>query len=91
MRPTKVAPNPFAIWASILNTTEGRFFTVEFVKKNGTLRRLNGRIFEYIDPNSGATHLIVKDVQRKGFRKIDPRTVRAFKCGNFKVGRFSDE
>ncbi len=89
--------NPFSLWAEIMNATEGRFFTVEFIKKDGTLRRLNGRIFEKIDPAAGHVHIVVKDVHvarkgnKKGYRKIDPKTIRAFKSGGFKIGRFSYE
>lgn len=86
--------NPFALWASIFNATEGRFFTVEYIKKDGSLRRLNGRIFEKIDPASAGTHIIVTDVHiapKKNKRKIDPKTIRAFRSGGFKIGRFCNE
>ncbi|MHA2216916.1 MAG: hypothetical protein ACXACY_13310 [Candidatus Hodarchaeales archaeon] len=92
MRP-KVKMNPFAVWAMVFNMTEGRFFTVEFFKKNGELRRLNGRIFQYIDPTSANRHIIVRDIQahkrgEEGYRKIDPGRINAFKCGNFQIGTF---
>lgn len=83
--------NAFSLWAALFNATEGRFFTVEFVKKDGSLRRLNGRIFEKIDPQAKLEHIVVKDVHAKGYRKIDPKTIRAFKSGGFKIGRFSNE
>ena len=85
----------FAIWASILNATEGRFFTVLYRKKDGSLRRLNGRIYEKIDATKGFQHLIVRDVQLRkgdksegGYRKIDPHTIIAFKCSDFQIGQF---
>ena len=90
--------NAFALLAPILNATEGKFFSVEYRKKDGSLRRLNGRIYEKIDPTKDFQHLIVRDVKldkgaksNGGYRKIDPNTILAFKCGDFKIGRFTGE
>lgn len=99
MRPRNNSIDAWRIWANILNDTEGRFFTIEWVKKDGSLRRMNGRIFEYVNPNSDRGHIIVKDVaisrqhdsSDPGYRKIDPRRIRAFKCGSFQLGVFSED
>lgn len=90
--------NLFGIWAQIFNATEGRFFKIEFRKKDGTTRILNGRIYEKMNPEKEHKHLIVRDVQvhrrdpsDQGYRKIDPSSIVAFKCGNFQFGQFSSE
>lgn len=93
--PTKKI-DAFALWGNILNATEGRFFVIQYRKKDGSIRRLNGRIYEKIDVNKGFRHLIVRDVQLKrkgkssGYRKVDPNTIIAFKCGPFQIGEFKN-
>lgn len=88
--------NASAIWAHILNATEGRFFVVVYRKKDGSVRRLNGRIYEKINPDKDYRHLIVRDVQLRkgnksdgGYRKVDPQTILAFKCGDFQIGELT--
>lgn len=90
--------NAFAVWADILNATEGRFFVVEYRKKDGSIRRLNGRIYEKIDRTKDFQHLIVRDVKLKkgnksegGYRKIDPNNILAFRCGSFRLGVFLEQ
>lgn len=89
MRPTKVELNSFRIWANILNMTEGRFFSVVFRKADGSIRNMNGRIFERIDPESNKKYINVRDVKLpspNNIRKINPENIIRFKCQNFKVG-----
>lgn len=66
---------------NFLNTLNGRFFTVSFIKKDGNIRRLNGRlnVKKYLVGghrlNQNDNHLIVYDVQNKGYRTVNLETV----------------
>ena len=66
----------------VLNS-EGRFVTVEFIKKDGTLRKLTGRLgvkkhlkggVSTLDP---AQYITIYDVQNKGYRAINRDTIKA--------------
>lgn len=81
----------FETWAHILNELKGKFFAVEYLKKDGSVRRLNGKVYEVIKPEKNYRHLIVKDMKKHGYRKVDPNTIKALKCGQFKIGSFSGE
>ena len=86
----KLALSPFATWARIFNSTEGRFFTVRFIKGDGEVRKLNGRIFAKIDETKNLKHILVRDVHTKagdeGIRKVDPTSILSFKCAGFEIG-----
>ncbi len=89
----KLTISPFATWARIFNSTEGRFFTVRFRKSNGSVRTLNGRIFAKIDETKNLKHITVRDVHvdsddpfDEGFRKVDPAKILSFKCAGFEIG-----
>ena len=74
---------------SMIRSTKGKFFVVEFEKKDGSLRRLVGRLgvrkgvtgegMKY-DPQDYGLQTVY-DVQKKGFRHVNLRTVSYFKCG----------
>lgn len=58
----------------LIKSNSGKFFTVEFVKKNNTNRTIN-----CIMKNNGLTrlgYLNVWSIQDKGYRNIDIRTIR---------------
>lgn len=58
----------------MINATKGRFFTVTFMKKNGTPRTMNGN-------RKAITKLgyITMNVPKVGTRNVDPRTLTAIK------------
>lgn len=71
----------------ILKSTKGKFFSVTFVKKDGSIRVLNGRlgVKKYthggelkFDPE-GKGLMVVFDVIKKGYRMINLGTVRKIK------------
>ena len=65
----------------LLLSSKGKFFGVHFIKKDGTLRKLNGRfnVTKHLRggkrKNQNDSHLIVWDVINKGYRTIDTGTI----------------
>jgi hypothetical protein len=85
----------------LLSDTSGKFFTVTFVKKDGTIRNLTVRtgVTSYLtdDPRicvngtSNTTAHIPKyfrayDIHKKGYRTINLETIMSFKCGEIDIG-----
>lgn len=73
----------------ILKATNGRFFTVTFVKKDNTVRKLNGRInvnkwLKYTNyVLDVGKHVCVYDVQNKGYRLVNKNTILGITCDKF--------
>lgn len=75
----------------LLDRVKGKFFTVEFFKLDGTLRKLNGRLgvrkylrggdktFSDADYNM----ITVWDTQKKAYRSFYMTQIKSLKCGNF--------
>lgn len=67
----------------------GKFFTVEFTKKDGSTRILNGRLGvkkhlrggERRYNASAKGYLVVYDTKNKGYRTLNLATLKALKCG----------
>lgn len=70
---------------TILLANSDKFFTVEFIKKDGTTRKINGRfgvtkhLKGGVSLNSTPTSLVMYDVQVKGYRTINLDKVREIK------------
>ena len=66
-----------------------KFFTVTFVKANGEIRKLNGRLGVTKHTVSGKTtdthddYLCVYDVDKKGYRNVNVNTIINVVCGDF--------
>jgi|TARA_R110000824_G_scaffold260981_3_gene449611 hypothetical protein len=66
-----------------------KFFTVTFVKANGEIRKLNGRLGVTKHTASGKTtdthddYLCVYDVDKKGYRNVNVNTITNVVCGDF--------
>lgn len=66
---------------TFLQNLNGRFFTVSFIKQDGNVRNLNGRlnVKKHLHGghrlNHNDNHLIVYDVQNKGYRTVNLETV----------------
>lgn len=79
--------NDFLLWGSLFNSCKGRFFSVCFRKKNGQLRKINGNVATItVDPRSDTQYITVFDVQNRGYRRVNTKTIKSFKCGNIQVG-----
>lgn len=70
----------------LLDGTQGRFFTATFVKKDGSLRRMNCRAGVKRHSNGGrstvrdkAEYYTVYDCQAKGYRNINMLTLRTIR------------
>lgn len=72
--------------STILENTNGRFFTVEFTKKDGTVRKMNARLGVKKHLKGGDCTLnreqfiIVFDMQAKGYRAINRDTILTVSC-----------
>lgn len=71
-----------------ISWTNGRFFTVEFVKKDGSVRRMNCRTGVKRYSNGGrpttahiAKYVTVYDVVKRGYRTINADRILSLKCG----------
>lgn len=73
-----------------LHKTKGKFFTVQFTKKDGTNRVLNGRlgVTKHLmggeKKNHNPDHMVVFDVQNNGYRTINLETVHEIKVDGTK-------
>lgn len=76
--------------ANVIETSEGRFFTVEFIKKDGSTRILNGRlgVEKYLKGGDctidRSKFVIVYDVQSKGYRAVNRETILSVKIDGVK-------
>ena len=72
---------------SVLQATKGKFFTVVFIKKDGTTRTMNCRLgvtkhlkggLSTLNPDQ---YLTVYDVQAEGYRAVNLSTIVSITCG----------
>ena len=76
--------------AKVIENSEGRFFTCEFTKKDGSIRTLNGRLGVEKYLRGGECTLdrtkfvIVYDVQSKGYRAVNRETILSVKIDGVK-------
>jgi len=76
--------NIVSLWTAIFRSLNGRFFSVEFVKQDGSFRKLNGKVGSDLSVDSNG-HLVVRDVQVGGFRKVNLNQITSFCSGNLNV------
>ena len=76
--------------AKVIECSEGRFFTVEFIKKDGTTRTLNGRlgVEKYLKGGDCTLDrekfVIVYDIQKKDYRAVNRETILSVKIDGVK-------
>ena len=74
---------------AMIKSTKGRFFSAEFIKANGSKRKIVARVGCHIGVKGTSNrkqkeHLIaVYEPKTKGWRTINLQTLQHFKCGNF--------
>ena len=77
---------------AMIKTTNGRFFSAEFIKSDGSRRKIVARIgchkgVKGTGRKLKKEHLIaVYEPKVKGWRTINLETLQNFKCGNFEFG-----
>ena len=71
--------------------SNGKFITVTFVKKNGAVRKLNGRIGVTKHLKGGVStvnpdlYMVVYDTVAKGYRSINKDTIMSVTCEGLTV------
>jgi hypothetical protein len=79
--PSKRVENPDMMRRIIEATVQDKFFTIEFVKRDGSLRRINGRLGVKKhtkggrDCNTNKQMMTVYDNYAKGYRNVNLSTV----------------
>lgn len=96
---TRLERETIATTREVVRKTRGRFFSVEFLKKDGSPRKMvcrhgvrkyvNGTGMSYTPAKFGL--MTVFDVQKKGYRMINLLTVRSLKCGDFRFRASRDK
>jgi len=76
--------------SKVIESSDGRFFTCEFTKKDGSIRTLNGRLGVEKYLKGGECTLdrekfvIVYDIQAKGYRAVNRETILSVKIDGVK-------
>ena len=70
-----------------IQSTKGRFFSVTFTKKDGSIRKMICRTGVKIGVNGNGskttwTNVKVYDIQKRAFRSFNLDSLQEFKCGN---------
>lgn len=76
---------------SAVKNSNGRFFAVDFIKKDGSERHMIARVgvVKHLRGGKKTTPdnlITVFDVQKKEYRCFDPNRVTHFKCGIMELG-----
>lgn len=56
--------------SKFVRKSAGKFFTVTFVKRDGSIRKLNGRLGVGRAPVQSGKYFVVYDVKNMGFRHV---------------------
>ena len=74
---------------AMIKSTKGRFFSAEFIKANGSKRKIIARVGCHIGikgvgrKNIKENLVTVYEPKVKGYRTINLETLQNFNCGNF--------
>jgi len=79
--------NLHEVWRHLFNKTRGRFFTVEFIKQDGSIRKLNGKLRKMIQPQEidSSGHIVVWDTNKRAYRKVNLSTINSFVCQELSI------
>ena len=84
-----------SLFASIIDNSNGRFFSVTFVKKDGSIRQMNARtgVTKYL---KGGTcnvdqdkFFTVYDMQAKGYRSINKESILEVRAAGVESFRYA--
>lgn len=79
--------NKIKMMKTLIDSTKGKFFVVQFIKKDSTVRRMVCRLgVKKGLTGTGRTWekenlITVYDVVNKGYRNVNLETVQSIKCG----------
>jgi hypothetical protein len=73
---------------AMIKSTKGRFFSAEFIKANGSKRKIIARVgchkgIKGISRKPKENLVTVYEPKVKGYRTINLETLQNFNCGNF--------
>ena len=73
---------------AMIKSTKGRFFSAEFIKANGSKRKIVARVgchigVKGISRKQKENLVTVYEPKVKGYRTINLETLQNFNCGNF--------
>ena len=74
---------------AMVKSTKGRFFSAEFIKVNGSKRKIIARVGCHIGVKGTSNRkqkdrlITVYEPKVKGYRTINLETLQNFKCGGF--------
>ena len=74
---------------AMVKSTQGRFFSAEFIKANGSKRKIVARVGCHIGVKGISNRkqkdrlITVYEPKVKGYRTINLETLQNFKCGGF--------
>ena len=74
---------------AMIKSTKGRFFSAEFIKANGSKRKIIARVGCHIGVKGTSNRkpkenlVTVYEPKVKGYRTINLETLQNFKCGGF--------
>lgn len=74
---------------AMVKSTKGRWFSAEFIKANGSKRKIVARVGCHIGvkgvgrKNTKENLVTVYEPKVKGYRTINLETLQQFSCGNF--------
>jgi hypothetical protein len=66
--------------SKFITKSGGKFFTVTFVKNNGEVRKLNGRLGVKNAPMKKGNYFLVYDVQALGYRMVASDKIISLTC-----------
>ena len=79
--------------ADAIANSQGKVFSVSFIKKDGTRRNMNARtgVTKHLKGGESTTAdrdylFTVFDMEKKGYRNVNLSTAYHFKCGNVEIG-----
>ena len=74
---------------AMVKSTKGKFFSAEFIKADGSQRKIVARVGCHIGVKGTSNRkqkenlIAVYEPKTKGWRTINLKTLQHFKCGNF--------
>ena len=71
----------------MVNLTKGKFFSITFVKKDGTERTINGKnsLGKPLKVKADSEYVHIYNRNKGSYASVHPQRVKEFKCGDLHV------